>query len=152
MNDYNEFYRIFREKLEENKSIFPVEFQIPNHQNNRAYIGYNSGKTKIDYYTEYTSRGYGQGCIGFAVGVFIGTSVHESYQNRLHKLQQHKDVIEATIGEKLHWIDTGKAGRIFFLLEEDFDNIKNWDSTMNWEIEKLAKLIPAFQKYIRALQ
>jgi len=148
MNGYNEFYRLFRQKLEEKKSIFPVDFQIPNHQNNRAYLGYNTGKSAVKYYTEYTSRGYSQGYIGFVVGIYLDGA---NYENRLHKLQQHKDEIEATIGEKLHWIDTGKAGRIFFLLEEDFDNIKDWDSTMNWEIEKLAKLIPAFQKYIRDL-
>jgi len=151
MNDYNEFYRIFREKLEENKSIFPVAFEIPNHQKNRAYMSYKLGKSKIDCYTEYTSGGYGQGYIGFVVGVFIGSTVHESYESRLHKLQQHKDEIEATIGEKLHWIDTGRAGRIFFLLEEEFNNINNWDSIMNWEIEKLAKIIPAFKKYIKGL-
>lgn len=151
MNDYNDFYRIFKEKLKEKMPIFPDNFIIPNHQSNRAYLSFKAGITHLDYYTEYTSRGYGQGYIGFAVGVFVGSTPNESYEIRLHQLQQHKDEIEATIGEKLHWIDTGRAGRIFFLLEEEFNNINNWDSIMNWEIEKLAKLIPAFQKYINGL-
>lgn len=148
MPEYNRFYRIFRNKLSNNIALFPDNFNIPNHQNNRAYLGYNTGKSNIKYYTEYTSRGYAQGYIGFIVGVYLDGVL---YEERLSELSRFKDKIEADIGQKLDWINTGNAGRIFFILREDITEENIWDEIMDWKIEKLSKIINTFQAYINDL-
>lgn len=145
MSKYNRFYEQFIEKLKKNITSFPLEFVVPNHQNNKAYLGYNTGKSGIKFYTEYTSKGYSQGYTGFIVGVYLDGP---RYESRLHKLSQHRSNIESSIGDKLNWIDTGRAGRIFYILREDIKNEKQWHYIIDWEIQKLIKIIHTFQPYI----
>ena len=148
MNDYNEFYQVFIEKLTNSRKLFPADFTIPNHQINRAYLGYSTGRGGLKYYTEYTSRGYGQGYVGFIVGVYIDG---QDYEYNLQKLKQHKNTIEDKLGEHIYWINTGRAGRIFFRLDESFGNSQSWDNVMDWEIKRLSMIINVFSPYIREL-
>ncbi len=148
MPQYNEFYKQFTQKLSVSIASFPQNFNVPNHQNNKAYLGYNTGKSGIKFYTEYTSRGYSQGYVGFIVGVYLDGS---NYNSRLHKLSQHRSNIESSIGDKLNWIDTDRAGRIFYILRKNIEDEQQWASIINWEIEKLIKIIHTFQPYIDEL-
>jgi len=108
---YNEFYNLFRQKLEQSRHRFPENFSVPNHQRDKAYLNYKTGRGRIKFYTEYTTGGYGEGYTGFIVGLYLDGPL---YEERLHKLEAHKNKIENNIGESLYWLNTGRAGRFFF--------------------------------------
>jgi len=148
MASYDDFYEQFILELSRRRNEFPQNFIIPTHQKGKAYLGYNTGKSNLRYYTEYTSRGYGQGHEGFIVGLYMDGKF---YEERLQLLYIHQTNIELEIGPSLVWLDTGRAGRIFFRLGEDFQNKTNWSEIIAWEIDMLQKVVKVFKPYLREL-
>jgi len=148
-NIYDNFFEIFVAKLNQRKHEFPGWFKIPNHRSNKPYIGYSTGVGSVQYYTEYTSKGYGMGYTGFIVGVYLDG---EKYSSRLQNLERYKETINNKVDSDLHWIDTGKAGRIFFRQDENINSREMWSDISDWQIDKLKITIELFYKYIQDLK
>jgi len=146
---YNEYFEKFIPELENRISEFPNQINIPNHREGRPYLAYNTGIGNVQYYTEYTPLGYGQGFNGFIVGIYIH---NEDYLNKFNELSQHRNMIEQQLGKPLHWLDTGAAGRIFFYLEDDIDNKENWSSIIKFQIDNLVDIVRVFKPFINELR
>ena len=151
MSIYNEFYKKFIPELTKRLDEFPSYFKgVPNHRKGKPYLGYPTGIGRVQYYTEYTSKGYKQGYTGYIVGVYIDS---EDYLEKFQFLEQFKDEIEEKFGSSLVWLDTGRAGRIFVRLDTDIrTDIQEWDNVIEWAISKLIEIVKVFQEYLEKLR
>ena len=148
-NKYDEFYKELISALNQRKNEFPEYFKIPNHQSQRAYLGYSTGISDIRYYTEYTSRGYGGNFKGFIVGLYMEGKL---YKQRLDYFEMNKFEIESLLDSSIVWLDTGKAGRIFFRYGEKIENKDKWKEIIQWEIDTLKTIVNVFQPHIDKLK
>ena len=149
-NIYNEFYEQFIPEITSRLNEFPSWFRgIPNHRDKKPYLGYPTGISRIQYYHEYTSRGYGKGYTGFIVGIYIDS---DTYESKFNFLKSKKEKIELKLGESLVWLNTGRAGRIFLRLENDINNKETWNHLITWIIDNLLKIMDAFQEEIQNIK
>ena len=148
MSIYNDFYKQFIPEISKRVSEFPVDFSVPSHQDSRAYLGYKTGRSGIKYYSEYTSRGYGAGYVGFIVGVYLDGPM---YEERFRQLKISRMSIESKVQSSLTWLDTGRAGRIFFHLDQGIGDKTKWSKIIEWEIDKLQKIVEVFKPHIQDL-
>ena len=56
-----------------------------------------------------------------------------------------------TIGS-ITWLDNGRAGRIFFYLDQPIADKTKWSKIIEWEIDKLQKIVEAFKPHIQDLK
>ncbi|MDF1884473.1 DUF4268 domain-containing protein, partial [Sulfurimonas sp. SAG-AH-194-C21] len=140
---YNEYYKLFITKFKEGL----VDIKIPTHQDGRYYIGVKSEKG-IGYYCEYTSKGYSGGKYpGFIVGLYMDGN---NYKNKYELFLNYKNEIDKKFDDKIIWLDTGKAGRIFFRYEANIEGNKGeWPKIIEWQINKVQKLLDYIPKYIQ---
>ena len=118
-NIYDDYYKKFIDELKIRKSEFPDFFQIPTHQGGRYYLGYNSGIANVKFYTEYTTKGYSKGYKGFITGIYIDG---DNYLEKFNQLKNSENEIEKKLHQKLYWLDTDRAGRIFTWQDKVINN------------------------------
>ncbi len=146
-NIYDEFYEQYIPELKSKLDEFPSFVRnIPNHRKKKSYIGFSAGKSGIQYYSEYTGRGYlGGHNKGYIVGLYIdGTN----YKEKLDYFTQFK----SNLDDSLIWLDTGRAGRVFYRLSGLIDDKSAWQNVIDWQIEKLIKVMNEFHPYIEKYQ
>jgi hypothetical protein len=82
----------------------------------------------------------------FTTEIWIGDN-KEFY----HNLEQHKEEIEADLGEKLEWLELPdkKASRIKISTSGDFDNQDKWDEYFEWLLQMTEKFQRVFPKYFQ---
>ncbi|MDF1878401.1 DUF4268 domain-containing protein [Sulfurimonas sp. SAG-AH-194-C20] len=140
---YNDYYKLFIENFE----TLISNIKKPTHQNGRYYINIKS-ENGISYYCEYTSRGYSGGNYpGFIVGLYMDGS---SYNDKYKLFLEYKNEIDKIFDNDIIWLDTGKAGRIFFRKNANIEGNKGeWPKIIEWQINKVQKLLDYIPKYIQ---
>jgi hypothetical protein len=80
----------------------------------------------------------------FTTEIWIGDN-KEFY----HNLEQHKEEIEADLGEKLEWLELPekKASRIKISTTGDFDNQDKWEEYFEWLLQMTEKFQRVFPKF-----
>ncbi len=143
---YNEFYKYFIDELKKRGEEFPEWFKIPKHKEGANSLGYKVGISDIEFYTEYTTKGYSKGYKGFIVGVVMDS---DNYIKKYNYLKKYKDEIEEKLNRKLEWVETKKACRIF-IIERDkkVDDKEYWNEIIKFQIDNLIKIIEVFKPYI----
>ncbi len=147
-NIYDEYFEEFIPELNSRVNEFSNQFNVPNHRRGKPYLGYRTGVSNVQFYTEYTSRGYGQDYKGFIVGVYIDNS---EYENKFNYLHTNKRIIEERLNKQLHWLNTGRAGRIFLWLDDDINNRENWLNIIKFQIDNLVEIVKVFKPFINEL-
>jgi len=140
---YNNYYKLFIENFE----TLISDIKKPTHQNGRYYINIKS-ENGISYYCEYTSKGYSGGKYpGFIVGLYMDGN---TYKNKYELFFKYKNEIDESFDNEIIWLDTGKAGRIFFRYEANIENDKDkWLEIIKWQINKIQKLFNHIPQYIQ---
>ncbi|NOX15161.1 MAG: DUF4268 domain-containing protein, partial [Epsilonproteobacteria bacterium] len=145
-NLYNEFYEYFIETLKKRKSEFPEWFKIPKHRKKTNSLGYKVGQSNIEFYTEYTSKGYGKGYKGFIVGIVMDS---DNYIEKFNYLKKYKDEIEEKLKKKLEWIETKNASRIFIIKQnKKIGDKEDWNEIIKFQIDNLIEFTKIFKPYI----
>ncbi len=82
----------------------------------------------------------------FTTEIWIGDN-KEFYYN----LAEHKEEIEADLGEKLEWLELPdkKASRIKISITGDFDNQDKWEEYFEWLLQMTEKFQRVFPKYFQ---
>ena len=134
MNLNDDFFKYFREKLIEREDELLNNITITNHSAGRHYMDYSTGISKLRFYTEYTTRGYGGDYKGFIVGLYMDGN---NYKDKLSFFQQNQQSIENDLQKSLVWLDTGSAGRIFLRYEGDMNDKDKWNQFVQFFIDSL---------------
>jgi len=70
------------------------------------------------------------------------------------KLHNHRDKIEADLGEKAEWMELQgkKASRVRVSTDSDFDDTSKWEDSFEWLLNEAEKFHKVFPKYIKLEQ
>lgn len=82
---------------------------------------------------------------------FLGCEIYIGNSKELfNRLQGHKAVIEAELGEGLEWMELPgkKASRIKVSKEADVDDEAHWEEYFSWLLNRAEKFHKVFSKYI----
>lgn len=131
-----EFWTQFKEFAKERQTKLHLQKSYPQHWTNIS-IGTSVAHVSLTIHSVENQ---------FGVELYIPKD-KELYQ----KLANHKEEIEAEIGERAIWMDlpNKKASRIRILRSGSFEDSNKWEDTFEWLISEAEKFQQVFPKYIR---